>query len=450
VTGRIPGVELRRSAAVWAAAVSLLLVFAWPRVVEGMSGAVGEQRSILANVVPLALGVGAWQARRDRRSRMPELLATTARPQWQRLLHTAAALGLGVVTGSLVVFAGLAVYAVAVGAYVPVVVVASAVVTALCLAAAMWLGLAVGRVVPWVLVPPLLVVGGSVAMVVLSIVTDTEGYPEGPPPGTVLLDPATSTGFDAFETLTARAQVAQASWVVALAAACLLLCVARHLRLAAFLPLGLGLAVAMALLPRSLHDAITLDRGALALVCTPDGRPVCARRMHPRVLDDLREPGRQALALLSAKLPQAPSRVVEAYYGNDSPVHLKPRADTLYAEVSTDGTGRVDSAERDILWTLLLGAGTLACPDAPQAAGPRYTAARLVAAAWLLEEDPPAPEDPDDPALPDTSVTGPAYDALLSLPADEQRARVAALRAAELACDQRDRLDILVDGSGAP
>jgi len=33
---------------------------------------------------------------------------------------------------------------------------------------------------------------------------------------------------------------------------------------------------------------------------------------------------------------------------------------------------------------------------------------------------------------------------LRSLPADEQRARVAALRQAELACDRRDLIDILV------
>jgi hypothetical protein len=450
VTARILGIELRRSGAIWAAAITIPLAFAWPQVAEGMTGVMGEQRSNLANLVPLALGLGAWQARRDRRSRMPELLATAARPEWQRLLHTATALGLAVVTGSLVVFAGLAVYGAVLGAYIPAVAVASAVVTALWLATAVWLGLAVGRMVPWALIPPLLLVGGAAAMVWLSILTDTEGYPDGPPPGTLLLNPASSTGFDAFETLTGRAQLAQASWVLALAAASLLLGVARRRRPAAVLPaLGLGLAVALSLLPSSLHDAITLDRGALALVCTPDDRPVCARRLHPRVLDDLRQPGRQALALLSAKLPQAPSRVVEAYrsFGNDAPVALEPRADTLYAEVSTDGTGRVDAAERDILWTLLMGAGTLPCPDAQRAAGPRYHAARLVAAAWLLEEEPPAPTDPDDPALASTSVTGPAYETLLSAPAGEQRARVAALREAELACAPGDRLDILV-GSG--
>ncbi len=69
-----------------------------------------------------------------------------------------------------------------------------------------------------------------------------------------------------------------------------------------------------------------------------------------------------------------------------------------------------------------MGAGTPICQDVrSQVEWERYNAARLVAAAWLLEEQPPAPSDPDDPAQPDTSVTGPAYEALLALPVDEQR-----------------------------
>jgi hypothetical protein len=444
VTARILAIEFRRSGVIWAVAITIPLAFAWPRVAEGLTAVMGEQRSNLANLVPLALGLGAWQARRDRRSRMPELLATVARPEWQRLLHIATALGLAVTTGSLVVTAGLAIYGLVLGAYIPAVAIAPAVVTALCLATAVWLGLAVGRAVPWTLIPPLLLLGGSAAMVWLSIITDTEGYTNSSAPGTLLLNPASSIGFGAFETLTGRAQIAQASWVVALAAASLVVGVTRQRRPAAVVPLGIGLTVAVLLLPSSLHDAVTLDRGALALVCTPDDRPVCARRLHPRVLDDLREPGRQALALLSAKLPQAPSRVVEAYYGADTRAALDPRADILYAEISTDETGRVDATERDILWTLLMGAGTLACPEAQRAGGPRYHAARLVAAAWLLEEQPPAPTDPDDPALASVSVTGPAYQALLSVPADEQRARVAALRETELVCAPGDRLDMLV------
>jgi hypothetical protein len=68
---------------------------------------------------------------------------------------------------------------------------------------------------------------------------------------------------------------------------------------------------------------------------------------------------------------------------------------------------------------------------------------RLVAAAWLLDQEPPAPADPSDPALLQQSETLPAYQALRELPPAEQGTRVAELRQAELACDSRDRLDLL-------
>ncbi len=193
------------------------------------------------------------------------------------------------------------------------------------------------------------VLAGFVAMVSLFLVTDTEGYVGRTPPGTLLLDLSSTTGFDAFETLIARAQLAQVSWVVALATACLILCVTTgYARLAAVMPVALGFAIALSLLPRSMYDAVTLDRGALALVCAPEEPRVCARRMHPLVVDDLREPGHQALALLSAKLPQAPTTVVESYYGNDAPgPQMEPRADTVYAEVVPDGSGRVDMTESE-------------------------------------------------------------------------------------------------------
>ncbi|MGH9212506.1 MAG: hypothetical protein ACRD2C_17800 [Acidimicrobiales bacterium] len=456
MTGRILRIELRRTAALWAAAISLpLTALAGSVGGQGMAIVVGDARTELAFLLALALGVGASQARRDRRSRTSELLATTARPQWQRLLHTAVALGIGAVAGLLGVFGGLAVYGLVVGTYVPVTVAAAVVVMALYLAAAVWLGAACGRVVSSRLVPPLIVVFGLVAIVYVALLTDPEGRTDGRYPATFLLNPSSGEGFDAFETLTGRAQLAQVAWAVALAVACLVLCVAtRYARLSAVVPVVVGLAVAGLLLPRYLHEAVTVDRGAIALECTPDEPRVCVRRVHARVLDQLREPGQEALAIMSAKLPQAPTTVVETYLANDSDLQPpEPRADTLYAQLIPGVSGRVRETESDLLWTLLMGAGTLICPDTPPAAATsgRYTTARLIAAAWLLEEEPLAPSAVDDywGWLPPTSVTGPAYEALLALPADEQRARVAALRQAELDCDDGDRLDILVGDRSA-
>jgi hypothetical protein len=206
-------------------------------------------------------------------------------------------------------------------------------------------------------------------------------------------------------------------------------------------------------LPRHAHEALVLDQGAVALVCTPDTPKVCVRRVHRAALDGLREPAREALAILSAKLPQAPTRVVEAYFPLDpaSGSPLPPRPDTLYAEVSTDNMGRIAVPARDTLWALLMGAGTQPCDNAPPFPSQERTrsdAARLVAAAWLLDEKPLSPSDRPDVWgwLPDQTLSRPAYEALRALPADEQRARVAALREAELACGGRDRLAIGMSG----
>lgn len=442
---RILRIELRRSGALAAALLSLLVLGIYDG--HEIAAYVGDVRSELALLIPLALGVGAWQARRDRRSRTLELLTTTPRPTWQRLLPTAGALAIAAVSSHVVIVAGVTGYAAAVGQYVPPWLAAPVAVTAVYLAAAVWLGLAAGRTLPWVTVPPLLVVLGFVVTTVLAFLTDPEGRPDGRYPATWFLNPGLGDGFNDFETLTAPVEMAQASWAVALAVACLLLCLAtRHVRLLAVMPVALGLTVALALLPRYLHEGVMLDRGSLALVCTPDTPRVCARRVQQQLLDELRDPGRESLAILSAKLPQAPSTVVATYQTNDSQATApEPDADVLYADVYATDDGRISVPEHELPWFLLMGAGTLACDDAAQ--GPdsaRYFTARVVAAAWLLGEEPPSSWSGDLGALPSASGTRPAYQDLLALPDDEQRARVAALREAELACDDSDRLDILV------
>jgi hypothetical protein len=50
--------------------------------------------------------------------------------------------------------------------------------------------------------------------------------------------------------------------------------------------------------------------------------------------------------------------------------------------------------------------------------------------------------------VPSQAALQAVYNELRALPAAEQRARIATLREAELACDERDRLDILTgDGT---
>lgn len=450
MTGLVVRTELRRSAAVLAALLALpfaALAAGLPD--QGMVVAIGDARQELGILLPVALGIGAWQAGRDRRSRTTELFGTMPRPLWQRLLHTGAALAAAAIAGAVLVLTGLTVYGLAVGAYVPPTAATLGVVVPLWIVAALWLGAAIGRAVPTRLTAPLVALAGLVGLLALTIVTDPEGSPDGTYPARWLLGPATGIGLGSFESLTGSTQAAQAVWALACAVgAAVLFMAAGRYRLLAAVPIVLGVAVAVSLLPRQLHEAIAVDDGATELVCTPDEPTVCARRVHPATLDELEGPGREALRIMAAKLPNAPTVVAETYFSTSSeaagPV---PRADTVYAEIYDD-----DITERDVLWTLLMGAGTPICqdPDRSPAEWERYNTARLVAAAWLLGEEPLPPDDVDGywGGLPPATVSGPAYDALLAAPEPEQRSRVARLREAELACDDRDRLDIL-DGAAA-
>jgi hypothetical protein len=255
------------------------------------------------------------------------------------------------------------------------------------------------------------------------------------------------TEFD-FAAVTAGTHLGQGLWAAVLAAAGLVVFATARLRtlIIAVVLVVLGAVAAVAVLPERYADAFYLDPGATALVCTADTPRVCVMRAHRAALADLRGPGREALAVLAGKLPDAPTSVVEMPYGDPPP----PRADTIPIALLVSGDGRniqpATGTAPDIRWELLLGAGTPGCANAPAAGTAerrRYDIARLVAAAWLLDQEPPAPADPSDPALLQQGETLPAHQALRGLPPDEQRARVAELRRAELACDSSDRLDLL-------
>jgi hypothetical protein len=100
----------------------------------------------------------------------------------------------------------------------------------------------------------------------------------------------------------------------------------------------------------------------------------------------------------------------------------------------------------DLLWIMLNGAGVQPCEELMGPRGEpdaRYEAARLVAAAWLLDRDLPTAEGPKQ------SPEQQALAALRALPADEQRARVAAFRDAERTCAEGDRLEMLTGTSEA-
>jgi hypothetical protein len=450
VTARVLRIELRRSNARWMALLLLPAAFFFGEAGRGLTVMALDQRQALFEVFPLAMGVAAWHARRERRSRMDELLVTTARPRWQRVLPGAAALAIGALAAYLISTAVYVVMVVVAGGYLSAAAWPIIAVGGLTLLVGVSFGLAIGRWLPFALVPPLLVVYLAAAV----FFGDTEAYTEGPnasfePPGWLLLWgdlQVVGTEFD-FAAVTAGAHLGQALWAVALAGAGLIVFATARLRTraAAIVPVALGAAVALAVLPERYADAYHLDPGAAALVCTPDMPQVCVMRAHQGALADLRGPGREALVILAAKLPDAPTRVVETTYMDPPP----PRADTVSIALQVSGDGREARSALgtpDIRWDLLGGAGTPWCDNAADPGTPgrrRHDIARFVAAAWLLDQEPPAPADPADPALLQRSETLPVYQALRELPAAEQRARVAELREAELACDGRDRLELL-------
>jgi hypothetical protein len=202
------------------------------------------------------------------------------------------------------------------------------------------------------------------------------------------------TEFD-FAAVTAGTHLGQALWAVALATAGLIVFTTARLRTRAAAIVAvvvLGAAVAVAVLPERYADAYHLDPGAAALVCTPDTPRACVMRAHQAALADLRGPAREALAILAAKLPDAPTKVVETTYLDPPP----PRADTVYIALQVSGDGRdvrpALETGPDIRWDLLLGAGTPACANASAPGTPerrRRDIARFVAAAWLLDQEPP-------------------------------------------------------------
>jgi hypothetical protein len=430
---RILGIELRRSDASWLAAfvVALGVITVYLGQPRGWWTVLAvHQRDMLGLLWPLTLAAGAWQARRDRRARMEELLSTTPRPRRQRIVPLAVAMALAAVVGYLTISVTGAALLRPVTDYFPAAYPAMVAVGTLSMVAAAWLGLAVGRRLPYPLTPPILAL---VAVVVVLVLPELLIGPGGDSPGVLLLAPPVSTTRNAAEeflTATGRAYLIQVAWLAALAATGLAAFAAnsRLGRALAAVPLILGAAVVVPALPQNLSNVIGYDQRAIAEVCTPDAPAVCVTKVHEATLAHLRGPARQALAALAAKLPAAPTTVVED--------HGQPqRADTLLVPLAFNRDGSLRPDADDLLWELLSGAGTRPClGSGPDPRTDRYLSARWAVAAWLLGR--PVPEQ--SPPL-----AAEILQRLNASPADEQRARAAAFRTAELACTGPAALDAL-------
>jgi hypothetical protein len=442
-------IELRRSIAPWAGLA--LVVFAlgflfllsgpWWKVPAPWSANTTTTalwvRFLLQFLWPVVVGAGAIQGMRDSRSGMSELLATTARPAWQRTLRLAGAVGALTGLGYLLVF-GVGVAEVLAhdgfvsAAFVPVVGVG-----VLGVVAGSWLGLAVGRLLPHPLTAPglavLTLVGTTLCW--MSLEPDLETVlPRWAGP----LAPALAEPRGSMVTTTVSLDAGQAVWFLGLAVTGFLLLSVQSVRarLLSLLPLVAGVAIALPLFPA---EILTSDSIAAHKVC--DG-PVCVAELHRDRLAALAGPGREALAML-AKLPGAPTRVEEQVA--PSLIERPPRdSGVVYLDLQRNDVLLTADAS-DLRLAVLSGAGVPSCVP-PSHADVSDTGARMIAAAYFTGELKTLPEFTRNWFKIRSGPIEQAWRTFQALPADVRFARVVALRQALLTC-QGDPLDTLVPGA---
>lgn len=457
---RILGIELRRSAAVGTGLLVLvvgagLLLTAIAQITGRWIQLTTVSRSLLMILMPLALAGGAWLGRREPRSRVGELFASTARPRWQRMLPTAGALAITVASAYVLMVAVGAVWVVPTAGYFPISVLGIIAVSLLGMIAAGWLGMSIGRVLPHLVTAPVLAV---VAFAVVGLLPDyisvsayqvqgadpkagSDGNAIQLDPAVLLLNPVNDEFLDDFETFMGQVTLAQVMWLAALAVTALLLLGAARRRTAALatLPAVLGAAVALPFFPLGAYDkAVEVDPQAVELVCDDNGPQVCVTRVHSHMLPDVVGPAREALAMMAAKLPNAPTKAVEnqqpdpRWYllaPDEYPPERRYPGDTLVIAHLTNGPygGQILGTD-EFLRSLLEAAWWQGC-QGPTMDG---EVLGLAVGAALLAGRPPVLEEwwgAEERQRADR-----AYQALTALPEAEQRDRMAAAREKVLEC----------------
>ncbi|MEU4744907.1 hypothetical protein AB0G02_31205 [Actinosynnema sp. NPDC023658] len=445
---RILGIELRRTAAlvvgVLLVVVVLGLLFWGPSMKN--STAWTRQWTTLAEWVrfmqlfswPLALGAGALQGLRDRRSGVEELFGSTPRPRAQRVGRTLGALAVSLVGAHVLVVAVGAVRVASTTDYFHLGWVPIALVGVVALVAAGWLGMGLGRLVPSPLTPPVLAVAGF-ALMSLGLAPVAGGGSRW----TVLL-PSLPMPVTVYARVADSVSAVQAVWFAGLALSGFLL-VALRRRWPAVLPVLVAAAVAVPLLPVTHGEAMTRDQAAAELVCAEQ---LCLTRAHEHERAALAGPAREALRLLG-RLPSPPTsvrEVAEAVRGEPARGPESTDAVWVHLDEFTYFRGDPPTAEQVTAY-LVAGAGTRTCygdtiPDDVV----REVAARAVMTGWLTGDLEPLPlyrrwlgEQID-------AVAGRAWEQLRALPEPDQAARVQAAREVLAAC-AGDALTALTGGA---
>ena len=412
--------ELRRSAAPAAAtAVAVILtLLLWIRTDEKATGWTGLAltfRNDLTALVPAVLAAGAWQGGRERRARTEELLDSTPRPVRSRVLVPTAAVVLGALAG---VSAPLAAAGITdgrgrwLGQWWPAAVVATGL---LALAAAVVLGVGLGRSVRSNLVAPLAAVAVFLPLLSFYAASYEDTWPLLL---TSVMEPSTSD----LERIRDGATGGQALWLTGLLLSGAALAVARRrrTRLLAALPALTALAVAVPLLAAGGGAAFTVDPVAARPVCTDGGPQVCVAMVHRDLLPAVTASARVVLVALR-RLPEPPTRALEVPLSFPAVV---PPPDVLpLAEVDVTARTRGDGLTDRIAY----GLAVQLCDAEPPGGYERDGIARAVAGAWLLGRARTTRVDPEADRI---------LQRLRRLPEAEQVRRVAAARAAFRGCDQ--------------
>lgn len=472
MTTRVVRTELRRSTAPWlgllltALTLGILFGFSGPWTkgsgawTEQWTGLALAQREASGFTWPVVLGLGAWQGSRQRRSTMDDLVAAAPRPAWHQAAVQVAAMTIALAVAVAVPFAVGVVRVAGNTEYVNLDWLPILAVGLLCMVAGTVAGMAIGHLLPHVVTPPLVALGG---LVLDGILANAPAVPSGQRPLPLqveLLSPWLHVAPSAFVTVAGSVHWGQSVFFLGLAATGFALLAVRSVRarLLAGLPVLLGLVLALAVLPAVRTDAYPDDPGAAELVCDTSGPEVCVTAAHQNLLPTVVGPARQALADL-AVLPNAPRSVREV---SDRPAALPARvarpADVVqFAFDSGESRWRPgeDIDPGRLRLRLLVGAGTLPCSGhlTNSREDPGQAAARLAVVGWLAGD----PTQSITAARPAVATRWPsvvrqaehARAALLAQPYQEQARRVAALRQAGLTC-HGDQWRILTDGAGEP
>ena len=429
---RLLSIELRRSATLGAALLvaltgAIVLHATAGRWSAGWLALAMTEREYLAFLAPLAMAAGAWQSYREHRANVAELFAAAPLPRPRRVVPILVTTGLGVVAAYLLAFLAAAPRIVGTARYLPATVLVVVAVGLVAMTASVWLGLAVGRLIPALATAPALAVTGFALLVFV---------PHALPDGGVAAAFSPSMGmsmFSDYDTVAGGVSLAQALWTGAVAVAALVLFAVADRRFApaALVPLVIGAVVTALLVPTGdAYDRGRLDPVAQEPVCTADTPRVCVSRAHEGLLPEVAAKARNALELLPTE------SVTEAHEDTTTlfpPTSPAPRADTALMEITVGADGRLAHPGR-LEPAVLTGVftGPAHCGDI------RNFPVATAAAYWLLDREPAAGPDGlefDDPEAVEM------WKGLKALEPAEARARVADVHRAAQRC--RDTAGLL-------